>query len=78
MIERIGHEQIPRTSHHDSKGVAQASIEGRTFVASIVCHTNTGDARNTTGSPIPSPYQMIVRIGEEEIPFFVQRNSRWP
>jgi hypothetical protein len=78
MIECVGHEQMPRTIHHDSKGVTQAGIEGRALVAPVVRHTNSGNALNTPSDSIPSPYQMIVRIGEEEIPLFIQRNPRWP
>ena len=53
-------------------------VEGRAFIPPVLCHTNTGDARNASGSPIPSPHQVIIRIGEEEIPFFIERNPRWP
>jgi hypothetical protein len=78
MIERIGHEQMPRAIHHDSKRVTQAGFEGRALVAPVVCHTNAGNALDTPGGPIPSPHQMIVRIGEEEILLFIQHNPRWP
>jgi hypothetical protein len=78
MIERIGYEQMPRAIHHDSKRVTQTGFEGCALVAPVVCHTNAGDAINTPSRPIPSPHQMVVRIGEEEIPLFIQRNPRWP
>src|ERR1700674_1921301 len=78
MIERIGHEQMPRAIHHDSEGVTQAGFEGRALVAPVAGHTNPGNALNTPGGSIPSPDQMVVRIGKVEIPLFIQHNPRWP
>src|SRR5580765_1382889 len=78
MIECIGHEQMTRAIHHDSKWVTQAGFEGRALVAPVVCDTNSGNALNTPSGSIPPPHQMIVRIGEEEIPLFIQCNPRWP
>jgi hypothetical protein len=78
MIERIGHEQMARAIHRNSKRVTQTGFEGCALVAPIVCHTSAGDAINTPSGPIPSPHQMVVRIGEEEVPLFIQRHPRWP
>src|SRR6266513_2487499 len=78
MIERIGHEQMPWAIHHDSKRVAQSSFEGRAPITPIGGHTHAGDAFNTPSDSIPSPHQMVVRIGHVEISLLVQCNPRWP
>src|SRR5688572_15277648 len=77
MVERIGHQHMSRAIHHDTKRITQSGFEGRAPVTPIGGHTNSGNALNTSGDSIPSPYQMIVRIGEEEIPLFIQCNPRW-
>src|SRR4051812_17697914 len=78
MIECIGHEYMPRTVHHNTKRVAQTGIEGRSLVPSVPCDTNPGNTLNTPYNSIPSPHQMVVRIRDVQIPFFIQRDSRWP
>ena len=78
MIERIGHEQMPRTTHHDSKRVTQAGFERRALITPVTGHTNASNTFNPSSDPIPSTHQMIVRIGKEEIPLFIQCNPRWP
>jgi len=54
-----------------SKRVTQSRFEGRTTVAPIASHTQTGEAFNTPGQSIPTSHQMVIRIRHVEIPLFI-------
>jgi hypothetical protein len=78
MIERIGYEYMSCTVHHNAKWVTQAGVKGYALVASVMGDTNPGNALKMPSDSIPSPHQMIVRIGHVQISCSIQRNSRWP
>src|SRR5215510_795578 len=69
---------MPTLINDKAKRITQTGFQRHPPIAPVIGHTDSRKPIEPSGYPIPSPDQMIVRIGDKEMAFGIDRNPGWP
>jgi hypothetical protein len=75
MVERIGYEDAADAVNHNPKRIREAGLRRWSAISALFRLANAGYSVDSAGRSVPSPYQMIVGIGDEQVASGIHGNA---